>query len=176
MSSEDDDDEELLQRALAQQAQRDENLKRPWAPASGLTGLSPPEPLAPAVVPVLTAGLGPPRRTPPRTPPSRAPPPAPVPTMDDDEEESDVELLSISSDDDTPPPTRLDLVQREVSKWPNLEHDSDLDWDEDGQEPDNWTNVDQAEVTFYTRLFLSDRLGPLSAMDVGYVSPCIFLL
>ncbi|CAM6105264.1 unnamed protein product [Calypogeia fissa] len=163
MSSEDDDDEELLQRALAQQAQRDENLKRAAGvppPTSGLSGLPPPQRLAPSPAavpsrtapPGATAGSGPPRRTPPRTPPNRAPPPAPpATTMDDDEEESDVELLSISSDDDTPPPARRDPVQHRDggSNWPEGgrgEDDSDLEWDEDGHEPQNWTNVDQAEL------------------------------
>ncbi|KAG6549996.1 hypothetical protein Mapa_008508 [Marchantia paleacea] len=143
MSSEEDDDEELLQRALAEQAQRDQTYKRP------------PQYPPPTISP---AAAGPPRRTPPQTPPKRTPP-APPPAMED-EEESEVELLSISSeDDDAPPPSRRPPAAKDKGR-PIDDDDSDLEWNEDDEEPENWNHVDQAELVRRVREMRETRAAP----------------
>lgn len=172
---EDDEEEELLQRALAEQAAREVSYPRPGnhAPPNVSTAASGPPRREPPrtvkhVLPSPTRG-GPPRREAPQTevngPPRREPPrangahaaapprrQAPVvkPMPIDDDDESDVEMLSLSSDeeDEDPSQGRRAMVvgsQQLKSQGAAVDEDDDL-WDENDEEPQNWGGVDQAEV------------------------------
>ncbi|KAL2629232.1 hypothetical protein R1flu_013918 [Riccia fluitans] len=168
MSSDEDDDEELLQRALAEQAQRDLNYKRPphYPPTAVASSAGPRRtpPQGPPPPPPSSGAGAPPRRTPPPPQPHKPPPPAPPkrpapppPRPMEDDEESEVELLSISSEDeDAPPPSRRPPVKDKTAHG----DDSDLEWSEDDGEPENWKNVDQAELARRVREMRETRAAP----------------
>ncbi|MCO5612553.1 hypothetical protein L7F22_066821 [Adiantum nelumboides] len=138
-----EDEEEMLQRALQEQAHRDLQYTRP--------GNHPP--------PIVSrAAAGPPSRNPPPAPPSRRPPPPrpsiPQPQADPDEE-SDVELLSISSEDDEP-------SERRSSALRAAKIDPDLDLDDDGEEPDCWKRVDENELARMVREMRETKLSAVN--------------
>lgn len=179
---EDDEEEELLQRALAEQAAREVSYQRPSNHPSNVStaALGPPRREAPRSVnrvqPSPPRG-GPPRREVPQIevngPPRREPPranggqaaaaprrvaPAVKSLPVDDDDESDVELLSLSSDeeDEDQSKGRRSMVvgnQLLKSQGAVVDEDDDL-WDENDEEPQNWGGVDQAEVTV---VYLLDR-------------------
>ncbi|KAL3687204.1 hypothetical protein R1sor_013513 [Riccia sorocarpa] len=173
MSSDEDDDEELLQRALAEQAQRDPNYKRPpQYPPPAVASSAAPRRTPPQTPPPLPPSGAPSRRVPPpQKPPPPAPPkvagqpipapkrPAPPPPRPmEDDEESEVELLSISSEDeDAPPPSRRPPVAKAKVAHGD---DSDLEWSEDDEEPENWKHVDQAELARRVREMRETRAAP----------------
>lgn len=139
---EQEDEEELLQRALEEQAQRDLHYAMP---------LNHPPPL------ISPAAAGPPSRQPPPAPPPRRPPPPrpsqpqpQPPPHDDDDEESDVELLSLSSEDDDPDNDDSRYRRRPAASH-QAEIDDDLEWDDDDEEPDSWKRVDESELSRMVR-------------------------
>ncbi|KAJ7561112.1 hypothetical protein O6H91_03G014300 [Diphasiastrum complanatum] len=141
-SEEDDQEEELLQRALAEQAQRKTQFQRP-------ANYPPPV--------VSASAAGPPSRQPP--PPTRLPPkPPPI----EDEEESEEELLSISSEDEAPSSQRKPALAVDARKVSHAEEDelSDLEWDEDDNEPRSWKMVDETELVRRVREMRETKTAP----------------
>ncbi|KAI5080860.1 hypothetical protein GOP47_0004043 [Adiantum capillus-veneris] len=140
---EQEDEEELLQRALEEQAHRDLQYTRP--------GNHPP--------PIVSrAAAGPPSRNPPPAPAPRRPPPPrnPIPQPQaDPDEESDVELLSISSEDDEPSERRPS-----APRAPKI--DPVLDFDDDDEEPDCWKRVDENELARMVREMRETKLSAVN--------------
>lgn len=185
---EDDEEEELLQRALAEQAAREVSYQRPSNHPSNVStaALGPPRREAPRSVnrvqPSPPRG-GPPRREVPQIevngPPRREPPranggqaaaaprrvaPAVKSLPVDDDDESDVELLSLSSDeeDEDQSKGRRSMVvgnQLLKSQGAVVDEDDDL-WDENDEEPQNWGGVDQAELARRVREMRETRTAP----------------
>lgn len=135
--SSDSDEDELLQRALKEQAQRDTNYRKPSA--------SDPR------KPVLNF-VQPPKSTSASHKPSRS-----HPKKDDDDDDSDIEMLSISSgDDELPtrdpaghPPRPRARGRREDDSW-------------DGQEPNCWKRVDESELSRRVREMRESRTAPVA--------------
>ncbi|CAK9238429.1 unnamed protein product, partial [Sphagnum troendelagicum] len=191
-----DEEEELLQRALEEQAAREVSYQRPPN--------YPPPTVSPA------ASGPPPKREPPRNEaiapaPRRAPPafsgpqvrrePVVVGPPIGDEDESDVELLSISSEDEDeghqqgrPPAVvqsshvqnkavggrggRGGEQQQQQQQQLLLQDDGDdddLGWDEDGDdaEPACWKDVNQADLTRRVREMRETRAAPVAYAPVA---------
>ncbi|TXG53309.1 hypothetical protein EZV62_022478 [Acer yangbiense] len=134
--SSDSDEDELLQRALKEQSQRDTNYRKPSSANSRkpvMNFVQPPKPTA--------AGH--------KSSRSQA-------KKDDDDEESDVEMLSISSGDEevtrdrggAPARTRA-RGRREDDAW-------------DGDEPNCWKRVDEAELSRRVREMRETRTAPVA--------------
>lgn len=142
--SEDIDEDELLQMALKEQAQRDLNYQKPSSlnsrkPVANYVQPPPQPPLPSKKVSVSQNSQMPkPRR------------------QVDDDDDSEVELLSISSGDDES--TDRDHVRSgavgsraRAGAGKAVGKDDDLAWD--GDEPDRWKRVDDAEVTILFHFF-----------------------
>ncbi|XVE55160.1 hypothetical protein DITRI_Ditri03aG0137700 [Diplodiscus trichospermus] len=150
MSSDSDDEDELLQMALKEQAQRDLNYQKP--PSSNSR-----KPVANFVQP--------PPQQPGTNYKSQKAPAAPAPkkpagrkmSMDDDED-SEVEMLSISSgDEDTGKDPKGGVGGRSRGRGSK---DDDGAWD--GEEPDCWKRVDEAELARRVREMRETRTAPVA--------------
>ncbi|CAK9237296.1 unnamed protein product [Sphagnum troendelagicum] len=187
-----DEEEELLQRALEEQAAREVSYQRPPN--------YPPPTVSPA------ASGPPPKREPPRNEaiapaPRRAPPafsgpqvrrePVVVGPPIGDEDESDVELLSISSEDEDEghqqgrPPAVVQsshvqnkavggrggrgAEQQQQLLLQDDGDDDDLGWDEEGDdaEPMCWKDVNQADLTRRVREMRETRAAPVAYAPVA---------
>ncbi|KAK3229916.1 hypothetical protein Dsin_001797 [Dipteronia sinensis] len=134
--SSDSDEDELLQRALKEQSQRDTNYRKPSSTNSRkpvMNFVQPPKPTA--------AGH--------KSSRSQA-------KKDDDDEESDVEMLSISSGDEEvtkdrggAPARTMAIGRREDDAW-------------DGDEPNCWKRVDEAELSRRVREMRETRTAPVA--------------
>ncbi|KAH7568055.1 hypothetical protein JRO89_XS07G0224500 [Xanthoceras sorbifolium] len=133
--SSDSDEDELLQRALKEQSQRDTNYRKPSADSRK---------------PVVNF-VQPPKTTAAAHKPSRS-----QVKKDDDDEESDVEMLSISSGDEEvttdrggAPPRARPRGRREDDAW-------------DGDEPNCWKRVDESELSRRVREMRETRTAPVA--------------
>lgn len=188
----DDEEEELLQRALAEQAAREVSYQRPpnQPPPNVSVAASGPSQHKPRRgikhISLSPTGRGPPRREAPQTevnggPPRRrsssangvqvaAPPrrvaPAKTSTIEHDDE-SDVELLSLSSDDDDDDDEsqgrRAIVSSNKPLKSQGAAVDEDDDlWNENDEDPSTWSGVDQAELARRVREMRETRTAPTS--------------
>lgn len=117
--SSDSDEEELLQMALKEQAQREPNYGNPPARKPVANYVQPPKSAATQQKPGRSQAK-----------------------KDEDEEESEVEMLSISSGDEEVSRDR-GVATRNRARG---RRDDDGAWD--GDEPNCWKRVDEAEVLF----------------------------
>ncbi|KAK6940026.1 Exocyst complex component EXOC2/Sec5, N-terminal domain [Dillenia turbinata] len=125
MSSDSDlDEDELLQKALREQEQRDLDYGK------GRTSLKP-----------VANYVQPPKTTNPRGNPNSTPPPKPRKPVDEDDD-SEVELLSISSGDEESSKDNRAYSRNRASSAGGK--DDDRGWD--GGEPSRWKHVDEAEM------------------------------
>eukprot|EP00249_Psilotum_nudum_P025543 c30149_g1_i1 orf=127-1077(+) len=147
-SSDDEQEEELLQKALQEQAQRDVRYKREL-------NVTPPVISSATAASLVQHSAGALTRQSLNVPPGRDPPKL---HHVDEEEESDVELLSISSEDE-------DDLGRERDPGPvsitAREEDSDLEWNAE-DEPDKWKRVDEAELVRRVRELRRTRSATLT--------------
>ncbi|XP_024027062.1 exocyst complex component SEC5A [Morus notabilis] len=148
--SDDIDEDELLQMALKEQAQRDLNYQKP-------SSLNSRKPVANYVQP------------PPQPPPSKN---SPMPKAGaqarrpvDDDDDSEVEMLSISSGDDES--TERDHLRTGAVASRDrpgagraARRDDDGGWD--GDEPDCWKRVDEAELARRVREMRETRTAPVA--------------
>ncbi|XVF39089.1 hypothetical protein PTKIN_Ptkin01aG0007300 [Pterospermum kingtungense] len=150
MSSDSEDEDELLQMALREQAQRDLNYQKPPSSNSRkpVANFVQPPPQQPA------AGYK--AQKAPDAPASKKPAVRKV-SMDDDED-SEVEMLSISSgDEDTGKDPKRGVGGRSRGR---VSKDDDGAWD--GEEPDCWKRVDEAELARRVREMRETRTAPVA--------------
>ncbi|KAK0577260.1 hypothetical protein LWI29_030327 [Acer saccharum] len=134
--SSDSDEDELLQRALKEQSQRDTNYRKPSSANSRkpvMNFVQPPKPTA--------AGH--------KSSRSQV-------KKDDDDEESDVEMLSISSGDEEVTRDRGGAPARTRARG---RREDDI-WD--GDEPNCWKRVDEAELSRRVREMRETRTAPVA--------------
>lgn len=150
MSSDSDDEDELLQMALKEQAQRDLNYQKP--PSSNSR-----KPVANFVQPPpQQPGTGYKAQKAPAAPASKKPAGRKM-SMDDDED-SEVEMLSISSgDEDMGKDPKGGVGGRSRGRG---SRDEDGAWD--GEEPDCWKRVDEAELARRVREMRETRTAPVA--------------
>ncbi|XWS24969.1 hypothetical protein CRYUN_Cryun27aG0030500 [Craigia yunnanensis] len=150
MSSDSDDEDELLQMALKEQAQRDLNYQKP--PSSNSR-----KPVANFVQPPSQQpGTGYKDQKAPSVPAPKKPAARKI-SMDDDED-SEVEMLSISSgDEDMGKDPKVGVGGRSRGRGSK---DDDEDWD--GEEPDIWKRVDEAELARRVREMRETRTAPVA--------------
>ncbi|KAK6277157.1 hypothetical protein POUND7_017480 [Theobroma cacao] len=150
MSSDSDDEDELLQIALKEQAQRDLNYQKPPSSNSRkpVANFVQPPPQQPGTVYKAQKA---PTASAPKKPAARKM------SMDDDED-SEVEMLSISSgDEDTGKDPKGGVGGRSRGRGSK---DDDGPWD--GEEPDCWKRVDEAELTRRVREMRETRTAPVA--------------
>ncbi|KAK6257708.1 hypothetical protein QUC31_001167 [Theobroma cacao] len=150
MSSDSDDEDELLQMALKEQAQRDLNYQKPPSSNSRkpVANFVQPPPQQPGTVYKAQKA---PTASAPKKPAARKM------SMDDDED-SEVEMLSISSgDEDTGKDPKGGVGGRSRGRGSK---DDDGPWD--GEEPDCWKRVDEAELTRRVREMRETRTAPVA--------------
>ncbi|OMO55257.1 hypothetical protein CCACVL1_27330 [Corchorus capsularis] len=150
MSSDSDDEDELLQMALKEQAQRDLNYQKP--PSSNSR-----KPVANFVQPPSQQpGAG--YKAQKASAASAPKKPAGRKMSVDDDEDSEVEMLSISSgDEDTGKDPKGGLGGRSRGRGSK---DDDGPWD--GEEPDCWKRVDEAELARRVRDMRESRTAPVA--------------
>ncbi|OMO51052.1 putative Exocyst complex component, partial [Corchorus olitorius] len=150
MSSDSDDEDELLQMALKEQAQRDLNYQKP--PSSNSR-----KPVANFVQPPSQQpGAG--YKAQKASAASAPKKPAGRKMSMDDDEDSEVEMLSISSgDEDTGKDPKGGLGGRSRGRGSK---DDDGPWD--GEEPDCWKRVDEAELARRVRDMRESRTAPVA--------------
>ncbi|XP_021283589.1 exocyst complex component SEC5A-like [Herrania umbratica] len=150
MSSDSDGEDELLQMALKEQAQRDLNYQKPPSSNSRkpVANFVQPPPQPPGTVYKAQKA---PTASAPKKPAARKM------SMDDDED-SEVEMLSISSgDEDTGKDPKGGVGGRSRGRGSK---DDDGPWD--GEEPDCWKRVDEAELTRRVREMRETRTAPVA--------------
>lgn len=161
MSSDDDlDEDELLQMALKEQSQRDLNYhQRPHSNNSRKPVANyvqpPPQPRKASAAPAAAAAAASPARNnlhakKPSQGSSRR-----TADDDDDDDDSEVEMLSISSGDEdstSKEHRRGASVGGPRGRAGRVGRDDDSVWD--GEEPDCWKRVDEAEVWLFWIFFL----------------------
>ncbi|XP_039071383.1 exocyst complex component SEC5A-like isoform X2 [Hibiscus syriacus] len=141
MSSDSDDEDELLQRALKEQSQRDLNYQKPSSSNSR-------KPVVNFVQPQKPAGY---------KDPAQKKPTGRKMSMDEDED-SEVEMLSISSGDEDEGKDPKGGVGGRPGGRPMK--DDDGVWD--GEEPDTWKRVDETELARRVREMRESRTAPVA--------------
>ncbi|KDP42998.1 hypothetical protein JCGZ_25184 [Jatropha curcas] len=147
--SSDSDEDELLQMALKEQAQRDVNYHRPTSSSASNQR----KPVANFVQPPKT-GAG----APPRPGASAAQPLKANRKVVEDDDDSEVEMLSISSGDEEVIKDRGAARGRAGGREKG--GDDDRPWD--GEEPDCWKRVDEAELARRVREMRETRTAPVA--------------
>ncbi|KAK6938280.1 Exocyst complex component EXOC2/Sec5, N-terminal domain, partial [Dillenia turbinata] len=141
MSSDSDlDEDELLQKALREQEQRDLDYGK---------GRTSSKPVANYVQPPKTAN--------PRRNPNSTPPPKPRKPVDEDDD-SEVELLSISSGDEEASKDNRAYSRNRGSSASGK--DDDRGWD--GGEPGRWKHVDETELERRVREMRETKAAPVA--------------
>eukprot|EP00262_Sarcandra_glabra_P004234 TRINITY_DN1519_c1_g1_i1.p1 TRINITY_DN1519_c1_g1~~TRINITY_DN1519_c1_g1_i1.p1 ORF type:complete len:1120 (-),score=233.19 TRINITY_DN1519_c1_g1_i1:257-3616(-) len=157
--SDDIDEDELLQIALKEQAERDLNYKRPNSskPSKPVSNhLQPPPP-----TPHLAKNQRNPNPKNPKPNPNNIKKPPRPPVEDDDD--SEVELLSISSgDEDSSKDRGLSGRNRTASAGRKSGRDDPGDRVWDGDEPNQWKQVDEAELGRRVREMRETRAAPVA--------------
>lgn len=156
------DEDELLQIALREQAERDVNYRRPPSASS--------KPVLNHVqLPTLRSKDRPHQRSRHGTAPQPPPPPAAAAASKgkeqgagrrsaaEEDDDSEVEMLSISSGDEESPAKDRGFVGgagrgRARPRRGGRDEASDRGWD--GEEPDSWKRVDEAEVGMLSSFLL----------------------
>ncbi|GMJ12391.1 exocyst complex component sec5 [Hibiscus trionum] len=147
MSSDSDDEDELLQRALKEQSQRDLNYQKPSSSNSR-------KPVANFVQPPKPGGYKDQKGS---AAPAPKKPTGRKMSMDEDED-SEVEMLSISSGDEDEGKDPKGGVGGRPGGRPMK--DDDGVWD--GEEPDTWKRVNEAELARRVRAMRETRTAPVA--------------
>ncbi|KAL5558462.1 hypothetical protein UlMin_034673 [Ulmus minor] len=153
--SEDLDEDELLQMALKEQAQRDLTYRKPSSNNSRkpVANYVQPPPQPPAKKPSAAGNLPPQKGSQARR------------VVVDDDDDSEVEMLSISSGDDESSEKdhrRAGAVgsRRRPGAGRAAGRDDDAAWD--GEEPDSWKRVEEAELVRRVRGMRETRSAPVA--------------
>lgn len=145
--SDDLDEDELLQIALKEQSERDTNYKKPSKSSKPVANyVQPPSKPASRAPPAAAKSSNP------RNPPMQRNQQQRRPAVDDDDD-SDLEMLSISSGDEDNVKDRGAGAKNRAAGGGRGGRDDDKAWD--GEEPDCWKRVDEAEVCNLYSLSLS---------------------
>ncbi|KAJ9166804.1 hypothetical protein P3X46_021502 [Hevea brasiliensis] len=155
MSSDSDDEDELLQMALKEQAQRDLNYQRPPSSSSSQR-----KPVANFVQPPKTTAATPPRPGA-NVVRNQQQPQQKNRRVVEEDDDSEVEMLSISSGDEEVSKDRGGAKGRgSGAGGRGGRGEDDRGWD--GEEPDCWKRVDEAELARRVREMRETRTAPVA--------------